>query len=376
MTILTENNGFQNIGKCLEGRCDSIDQISDFIQYCIEFIFYDDIRVTGVVSKQTTKDTKVIIDHLHNDYNFPIINFETIDDDSDVANKLVEDVSKVLASKIKTFSRVYPDLNINDAKKLVPELSKEHHDLLIGVTEAIKNKDDKIFIDYEKISKFSVDSCFFKIVNKDVLKELFIFSKKSGWNEAMSYYLLSELRYLTNKAFVDMNNYIFLPSTRRGKEEYKRRITNKINEIIKKGLLIYKIEMPSIMDYIIQKGKGKPVEILKNVCELREEFKNVREIITETADNPKDDIVSVLAELEVISKKLINRLNKGSIDLTQRVVVENVITHEDYREIRQDKCVQTFTEVINYIIKREGNFNGYGDILKGNCMKNLSKTTN
>jgi hypothetical protein len=49
MVILTENNAFQNIGKCLHKECTSETQIDDFLQFCIEFIFYDRTHIVGTV---------------------------------------------------------------------------------------------------------------------------------------------------------------------------------------------------------------------------------------------------------------------------------------------------------------------------------------
>ena len=43
MIILSENNAFQNIRRCLDKKCSDVFQIEDLLQFCIQIIFYEKI---------------------------------------------------------------------------------------------------------------------------------------------------------------------------------------------------------------------------------------------------------------------------------------------------------------------------------------------
>jgi len=46
MNILIDNTGLQNFGSCLLKKCQDENAIDDFLQICIQIIFYDKLSVS------------------------------------------------------------------------------------------------------------------------------------------------------------------------------------------------------------------------------------------------------------------------------------------------------------------------------------------
>jgi hypothetical protein len=49
MDILAENNALHNLGLCMNKRCKDTEQVDDFIQLCIQMIFYNKISLSELV---------------------------------------------------------------------------------------------------------------------------------------------------------------------------------------------------------------------------------------------------------------------------------------------------------------------------------------
>jgi hypothetical protein len=385
MTILTENNAFQNISKCLQKRCSDYSQIEDFLQYCIELIFYDKTCIAGIVPPNVTRDSRNIAEFLESAYSIDNIAFENVEDNSDKADKLIGKVTKALYAGLDSFFDKFKRLTANEALNFLPRLSKDSMELVASATKAINRKDLKIVSDeYVKMSAFAWDSCYFKIIHGDerIIDKIFEFDDTVGWNETMTLNLLTEIRFLTNRSLSNMNNQIFLPSIKRGRIDNLHRLApQRIESIIKEaGALIGCLEMPSVIDYLTERGSGNPADMIKIARELRETFTPVRNYIH---DMGKDSPTNTIASLNEIANKLFEKIRKG-MPYNSKMIFENVHTQtvgagfftvsgpvSDSQTIERlkkiDVCVEAFTEVVDSMIK-EHNY-GYNTMLINNCMK-------
>jgi hypothetical protein len=380
MIILSENNAFQNIAKCLKKECSSLEQIEDFLQHCIEIIFCDKIKIAGLVPQSIINDSNEIIESLKNNYSIPNIEFEIIEDNSAKSDEIIQNVAYLLYYQMDTFLEKIKNFTKNEALTYLPKLPQDSIDLLVNTTKAIKEKNKNIFEEYIKISKFSVDSCFFKIVNTNdkIIEKIFAFDDNVGWNEAMSYCIISEIKFLSNRLLAKMNNLIYLPSIKRGRIDNNNRLLinrllpDKIDSIIKESVsLIGKLNMPSLRDYIVEKSMGRPKEILKIVSDLRDKFRPVREYIS---DIKKDSTINSMSALNEIANALFDKIRKGS-PYNQKTIFENVYTYTigvgpvgisapvpDTRTLdrirKLNTCVESFTEIIDdMLINNNSGFN-------------------
>lgn len=385
MVILTENNAFQNVGKCLQKRCNDITQIEDFLQYCIELIFFDRTRIVGTVPPNVINDSKEIVGMLRDFYSIDNIEFENVKDNDKKAHDLIHSVAQVLYIQIDAFFENFKSLTKNAVLEYLPTLAKDSIELVVDTTRAINEKNlNKLSDEYLKLSTFSRDSCYFKIINDDprIIKRIFEFNDRFTWNEAMSLNLLTEIRFLTNRSLAKMNKQVFLPSIKRSRMDAKNKLIPKsIDSIIKEyGNLIGQIEMPSLKDYIIEKGLGKPKEMMKIAFELRNNFRPIRDYIRDIGKSNVTNSISVLNE---IKNSILNKINNGP-PYDSKIVLENartdtigvgpftvsvpVIDTKTIERIRKlSVCVEAFTEVLEDMLEYQ-NY-GFSQELKINCMK-------
>jgi len=64
LVILTENNAFQSVGKALEKKCTERFQIEDFLQYCVQLIFFDKTYLPRTVPQNVVEDSKYVAEHI------------------------------------------------------------------------------------------------------------------------------------------------------------------------------------------------------------------------------------------------------------------------------------------------------------------------
>jgi hypothetical protein len=66
VNILAENNGIQNFGSSLNKQCKPghENEIEDFLQLCIQIIFYEKISISGLVPQYVWKKSVETVDLL------------------------------------------------------------------------------------------------------------------------------------------------------------------------------------------------------------------------------------------------------------------------------------------------------------------------
>lgn len=422
--IITENNAFQNIGKCLHKQCTSESEIDDFLQFCIEYIIYDKICIVGTVPMRIIQDTGELIESLRNDYKIKSIKFEEVKDNSKKANSLICDVAQELLCDIDEHFDEIKNIPKEEAFKYLPKLPKPILELIENTTSAVKEKKLRAFTEENlEASLFKYDSCLLKIINAEhggIIEKILEFDKKdSVWNESMTLHLISKIRYLTNRNLARLNDQIFLPSVNRGRidrqnvlipnifdeiigeaeNKYIQITTNK-NSIIRqynnsigqtKNMIGY-INMPSIIDYVINKGLGRPKEMMKIVSDLRQKFKPVREYIKKYGNMHELDNIKTLKEIsEKLMKELdlkeseipdsgkvmVNTFTAGinfkifNVNYTKQSQTNNKQFQDPSSTNKRNKklnlCVQAFLEVV--IDKQKYKNRSYYDILKKSCYK-------
>jgi hypothetical protein len=318
---------------------------------------------------------------LKNDYSIDFINFENVDDNDDKINKIANGVARQLDHEIDNYFDKFKMMTKNEALSCLPNLGKDVLDLIINSTKAVQEGNLKQFSDnYVKQFSFSRDAGYYRIMsaNPQIIDKIIGFNKEFGWNETMSIYLVSKMRYFTNKALAIINGQIFLPSVNRGREDYlNSRIPQEIDLIIKKaGNLLGTITMPSIKKYIIEKGCGKPKEIMKIIAFLRNEFAPTRNYIHKMEET--NSLGGDMAALNEISKQVFDKISGSSLE-TSKAIVENHYTigmelvaipvpFDSMKRRELTMCVQAFTEVIKDM-KMGYNYEYEKDLIK-NCFKN------
>ncbi|MDR1443379.1 MAG: hypothetical protein LBI94_00705, partial [Treponema sp.] len=378
MNILAENNAIQNLGSCIYKRCSDIDQIEDFIQLCIQMIFYEEINLSGLVPDYVAKRSVEIIEQLAVDYNIRNIKFQEIDNND--AGTLIDEVSKRFSSQLDNIpGRLVSE---HDARTLLPKLNDDILKIINTITDSIKgNAYDMITGDLYQQSSFSTDSSIIKIiVHEDrIFNKLVALSKSGGWNGNMSFQIVSDLRIITNRVLARNNDKIYSPAVKRGRKEKPllKAISLKIEDIIKNAnsnaWYPESIEIPSIKEYLINKGNSNPVEILKIVSELRDKFAPIRNYIQEIGENK---IIESLGALNEIGNKLYDEIKMGKPSKKRRVL-ENIHTAgtglvpvpgwpEIPREMKLDVCITAFTEIIDDMLISSSEYS-YKEFIK-NCI--------
>ena len=392
MVILSENNSFQNIQRCLNKKCNAVHQVEDFLQFCIQIIFYDKINIAGIVPLYVIQNSNAIIEELSSNYEIDVFNVTTIDDNGENAVKLTNNVSNILSLHIDDILKDCKRLNKTDSVNLFPSLNQSSVALTNKATIAIKNKDIQFLtIDAVQFSSFSQDSGFFKVVNNEaeILNKILNFATTNIWNDAMTFHLMSKIKYLLNKNLAILNQQIYAPSVIRGREEVKNKIIlSNIDTIFKNSKNIMgiadtkkyvgNIKMSSLMYHIIEKSKGNVSDILKITAELRSKFSCVREYINNYGKNSSTISFGVVNE---IANKVFDTLKNGPTYPSKKIF-ENTYaqtigvgpftasspvpdTQTINRLNKLNVCVEAFTEVIDSMI--ENNNDNYTKKLINNC---------
>jgi len=372
MIILTENNAFQNISKCLNAKCDSEIQVYDFLQFCIEFIFYDKTKITGTVPLNVIDNTTNLINLLESKYSIDFIDIESIEEDSENGKYLINSIAKQVFTNIDEFFNKSKSLSEKDLWINFPELSEESKKLIINATNAVKENNKNIYLKkYYELSSFSRDSGYFKILNSNIkiIDKIFEFNEKEGWNISMTLNLLTRIRFLTNKSMAE-NKYIFMPSVKRGRDDFMYgKMPVETGEIEKENPIGF-LELPSIKNHIIKKGKGKPHNIMESAVKLREKLIPIQKYIKKNKINIFND-TKILKEIE---NAIFDELNVSS----QKLKVAGNIRTYDYEQVSVidpdllinnkslETCIQAFNEIT---MDTSGNICEYEKDLINNCMK-------
>jgi len=322
--ILTENNAFQSVGKALEKKCTEYFQIKDFLQYCIQLIFYEKTYLPKTVPSNVIQDSEYVKESiLSNVYNINNVSFDdNIIDNSSKSNEMINAVSATLKNTLKIE---------NSRNVLIAELKNSKRDDMVGLPNDIKqimsktikalNKQEKEWLkEYLPVSSFAVDSCFFKIINNDeeVINGLFKISDEHEWNEAMAFGLIKKIRYLTNRNLADSNGQIFLSSINRSVEDEKRILQSENESKVSSNRNQQHINIPSIIYKLVNECKGDPERILRRSYELREDCKLVRILLGKKTDEGngkefKEQIEDVLKEIECKYFKSIEKIPFKSV---------------------------------------------------------------
>jgi hypothetical protein len=386
--ILTENNAIQNVGKVLRKECTDYFQIADFIQYCLQLIFYEKTYISGTVHPMVLNVTKEVLQILQNIYYINNIYFELVEDDSKKATELINTVSRALLNeKLDGFADKFKCVTQNDTRNLLGSLPSNAAEFIEKTTDALKKRNiDKLIDEYLSISSFSNDSGFIKILyaRSEIIDKLFKVNDIVEWNGAMTYGLIAEVRSMTNRELAILNKQIYFPSIKRGIDDKRKILKQEDYESIIKGWgqvgIIKRYELPSIRQYLINESKGNPKDILKITCDLREIFKPVRKFINKGGKNNQAKQIHVLEEIgyrlfekkmgqnnkPVIYTSLTSNINLGPLGISKQIENPKEISRERNLSI----CVEAFTEVIDKMINTNSDSSDYEKELVENCMKN------
>ena len=389
MVILIGNNAFQNVGKTLRKECTDTFQVADFIQYCIQLIFYEKTCIDGTVHPEVLEVSQEVSEKLKHMYSINNISFEFVTDGSKKGNELIKTISEVLLDeRLDNFAEKFKNVTQNDTRNLMGSLPPNAAEFIEKTTEALKRKNiTKLFEEYLPTSNFSNDSSFLKILNarSEIIDKLFRVNDTVEWNVAMTYGLIAEVRSMTNRELAIMNKLIYFPSIKRSLNDKKNILALKpedFDSIIKEWGhvgIIKRYEMPSIRQYLINESKGNPNIILELTCKLRENFKPIRKFINKEGQGNKANEIHALEEIahKLIEKKAgennvpvmyssvtVNG-SIGPLGISKQIKDQKA----EARERRLHKCVQAFTEITDKMLLLD-NSSDYEKKLIENCMKN------
>jgi len=400
--IFTENNAFLNFGKCLQKQCANGDQAKDlskdFLQFCIEFIFYDKTHIAGTVPNGIRNDTNQIIEVLKN-YGFP---GDIISPDKDYSEDILCPLAKIMEENIdewikKVQPSPYPIIGHikgrvieRKIEEYLPTLREEERKMIYETTEAVKRGEKAFnkFIEDITQSPSLAETFYFKVFkdNENIIR--YINSINTRWTVAMTMNVISNIRYYANRELARKENHYFLPSHKRGKRDLSLRkkelkhpyVSKMIRSAIfesKKEPAEFNIKMPvSITKYIEVKGHYQPENIIKEVMDLRYEFQPVRDYIRKYVGKESYGEEGVFQnELDDIAQQVFDKLK---IDSSNRYVkpVENLVTvrgmnvkvpdPDGLKNTPKSICVQAFTEIINDMNDAMGY---HSKMLIKNCIK-------
>ena len=390
MDILSENTAFHNIQKCLTKKCNTVHQAEDFLQFCIQIIFYEQINIAGLIPPYFIQKSKSIIEQLSFDFGIDVF---TMDKKIRNENKLINNVSNILSLYIDDIFNNFKKFDKNSVMNLFPSLDQSSLELANLITTSINKKDYK-FLSVDALQSsnlYSNDSGFLLIINRGdgVLNRIIKFATDNTWENWMTLYLHSKIKCLLNRNLAKLNNKIFSPSVIRSKEEFNNEtIIENIDLILKNSITLIKsydnkqyigkLKIPSLLHYIIEESQGDVSEILKRTVEFRNKFSCVREYICEYGKNSLSLSFGVVNE---IANKVSDTLKNGPA-YPSKYIFENVYSHTigigpitasmpipDKKTINRlkklDICVTAFTETIDYMAT--SNYNYYTKKFLNNC---------
>jgi hypothetical protein len=384
MDILLENNSFQNFGNLLRVDFSTEEEIKDFLQICIQIIFYENIYLSSLVPNYVHRNS-IEIAGIVNSFKSGIIKVSSNKLDKQEHENVIENTANDVANCIDLKLKKYLNITKKDIEKLLPRLDEKLLKLLDTGTTAIIKQDRALLSGelLERSIKAKHDSSFCEIINKNekILDSILSFSGKHGWSIAHTYKLVSDLRIHSNINVAVLNKAIYSPSVRRTIEEnaarkfylqFDKMIQTCYQELPEEIYYInHDIKLPSIESMLFNRGKSKPMDILKVSIELRDLFEPVRRLIKEKEKTRIGgyNIFAIENEIEELSKRLYESIRTGEkhtfdiicehkyelpIGFSIPKVGDFKLTWPNFKEIKHDlllrKCCRAFTEMMNIMI--------------------------
>jgi len=332
MDILCENNAFQNIRKCLDGECiyhdilgnDQYHQIEDFLQFCVQIIFYDRINIAGNVPVNVFYDTKKLIGDLERFGITDVFHIELFGGE-DSSEETIAQADKELTGNVirnlmgnkkrKGFLDDYLAICLNqehDCLEMLwnffPPMTDTQKATVTQVTEAIQNGNTGLLKTFNNYATVRKDGGLLKIFSDQRVSKKIIDSArdhKGGWSQLMTLRLMVKFRNLLNQTLADQGEQMLLaPSVIRGRAAIRdHRIFSWIDKVFKNETLTFKdivdnnipefvhigsVTMPSLTQYLInvsQRNRKKVEKILGETAKLREKFSPVRNYIRDQTES-------------------------------------------------------------------------------------------
>jgi hypothetical protein len=173
MNILLDNTGFQNFGKCFFHSLDPKNNkfgIKDFLQICIQIVFYDKITISTIVPKKIKEYSDEIIDVIKN-IDCDIIDTNNLNLQNFELSDILDDIAEEYYDKIDhSFNKCRKLVSIKSSNKNhIPDLDIEATKLFSFATDAIREKNENaISMLAEKSKNEKIDSSFFDIVTRKI----------------------------------------------------------------------------------------------------------------------------------------------------------------------------------------------------------------
>jgi hypothetical protein len=426
MNILLDNTGFQNFGMCFHHSLDPNNLnygIKDFLQFCIQIVFYDKITISTIVPKQIMEKSDEIINDINN-RSSDIIDIDNLDLQYNDFNDILDNVAEEFSHRINSSFEKCRKLISTDTEfqSHIPKLNEETNKLFTLATDAIKNKkEDIIAMLTEKSKNEKIDSSFFDIVTRKInsqgdmriIDKIYDFISETGtYNILMGNQLISDLRYCSNQCLSYKFERPYVPAVIRAGEYMRDRheiyiAIDNIFQIINKSRFKWtNIELPSFEEYLLIKGKGSPERIFDAAVEARRIFTSVREYIrnAESKEYEQSEYNEVLKSLKLLAndvyKKMVNNIHFENTNVVENYFAipqhfininvhnsqialgeninqkaeNNIFNDNNIQKNDLSKCFRAISEITRKMIKEKeysfGNNDAlyYKGILENNCI--------
>jgi len=337
MKILAENNAFQNFGKCLKGKASDADALKDFLQICVQMIFYDTIMLSNFVNESIRGIAEEIIDEIYkHGSDKTAITLGAKNLPRNQHEYVLHAIATEFAAKLPSILNGYTNMTDNASLMLPQNIGGRLNDFIKLATNAIKAGEDALIKNtLREQSKTGLDSYFFEVLNRiEKVDELLQFSKEHGWTEWHSFNIAAKFRMCSNLVIAGYNNAYYSPSVKRWQinnfvgHNNPMFIPDKVDNILEMYLTDYpedfryltidKIELPSMTDFLLYKGHADPEEVLKHAFALREHFRPLRELIKSKGS------LEVNAELEELKNELYAKLRQNVTPSKPKMIVFSV----------------------------------------------------
>jgi len=430
MIILAENNAFQNIDKCIQGKChydnnklSPCHEIEDMLQFCIQIIFHDRINIAGNVPDKIVDKSQGIIDELLKD-GIDVFHIEPFGGETRMEVKareeaLISAALEVIESDIDDYLKIcsanYQKTDIKTLLAYLPVLDRGLLALVSEATDAIKNGRMNYFVavgnqadvtkDGGLVSVFCAPQVIEKIINEAAKESV-------NWNESMTLYLVVKFRNVLNHTLAKQDGQTLSQSVIRARtilEEQRStygRIYDKIEDIFRNvnqltmGQVIKdhtpefaeirNVIIPSLTQYLINKSNGDVLKILGETVVLRDKFSCLRDYIRHRKE--EDIYQRWLLGLNEIAQDVAKTIT-GLHNYPPQTVTANILTPptpigqlsiplssmqylkfwELPQRMKREASVQAFTEVTCNEPINANSFSAAERKLINNCTKNYNK---
>jgi len=433
MNILCENNAFQNIEKCLDGKCtyhpvlgdNMYHQIEDMLQFCIHIIFQDKIYIAGNVPVTVFYETRKLITRLVNYGITDVFHIELLGgEDSNGIEQADEILTNAVVEKLIGDGKQKGTIDgylaeclqqQNDSLDLLwnffPNLTPEQKEIVAQVTDAIQNNKTDLLKTYNALATVRKDGGLLKIFSNKDVSEKIISAHKNDWSLLMTLRLMVKFRNLLNKTLANQGKpkQMLAPSVIRGRTTVdERRIVYLIDKVFKNEQFTFKdlvdndipefghigsVNMPSITQYLINISDGSVERILEETAKLRDRFSPVRNCIKSKNENdiyqqwwnelkrianevssrieglPKCSLINVFENVTVVPMSTSNGLLP--FPRTQGAIPKLVKLMKDWW-MNTEACVQAFSGVI-FSGKMKKNDDGNEEALIDYCCRNSTQ---